>query len=182
MNPATRRTGYRPSRTASKVGRGGHLGKRWSVVFLALLGLMFLPGCSSPIDAYKGAPLPDDEVATVLGGGFPKLHSIDDLPITSDPIIGSPDARVPAGAHTLVIDYQPCFNANSCGLAAATAEVVLQRQSAYGIHHVAEGCSAWNALTSFVRERAAPCRNYLWIADQASGETVWGEAPATGAD
>lgn len=136
-----------------------------------------LSGCSQAIDAYDGAPLPQSEVATVLGGGFPNLHAIDGRTIMPDPVVGPPDARVPAGRHTLVIDYQPCANANSCGLAAVTAEVVLQSQRAYGIYFAKRGCTAWDSLSGFTRRHETPCRNYLWIADRASGEAVWGKAP-----
>lgn len=140
------------------------------------------PGCTRTIDAYEGAPLPEAGLATVVGGGLPNVRAIDDTAIHPAPILGRPDARVPAGPHTLVIDYQPCSNANSCGLAAVTAEVVLRPRRAYGIHHVKEGCGVWDALTSFVRRQETPCRNYLWIADQASGEAVWGEGPPASED
>jgi len=89
---------------------------------------------------------------------------------------------VPAGPHRLVIAYQPCTNANSCGLEAATADVVLAPGRAYGVRHVAEGCTAWEALTSFLHRQPMPCSNYLWIADRASGEAIWGEEPPAGED
>jgi hypothetical protein len=153
-----------------------------SVAGVALIAAVAASGCSQAIDAYDGSPLPNSEVATVLGDGFPHLHAVDGRTITPDPVVGPPDARVPAGRHTLVIDYQPCANANSCGLAAITAEVVLESRRAYGIHHAKAGCTVWDSLSAFARRRETPCRNYLWIADQASGETVWGEPPPTRVD
>lgn len=163
------------------VGRAGP-GTRFSAAGAALIAAMALAGCGGSIDAYDGSPRPDGEVATVLGGGFPNLSAIDGREIVPAPLVGRPDARVPAGRHTLVIDYQPCANANSCGLAAVTAEVVLQAQRAYGVRHERAGCTAWDALTGFARRHETPCRNYLWIADRASGEAVWGTAPSVGAD
>jgi len=154
-----------------------HDRSRLSAAGLALIAATALAGCSGPIDAYDGAPRPDGEVATVLGGGFPNLHAIDGREIVPDPLVGRPDARVPAGRHTLVIDYQPCANANSCGLAAMTAEVVLRARRTYGVHHETAGCTAWDALTGFARRHETPCRDYLWIADRASGEAIWGTAP-----
>lgn len=152
-------------------------GARVSAAAVALVAAMAASGCSQAIDAYAGPPLPDSEVATVLGGGFPHLHAVDGRTIKPDPVAGLPDARVPAGRHALVIDYQPCANANNCGLATVTAEVELGSRRAYGIHHAKEGCTVWDSLSAFTRRHETPCRNYLWIADQASGEAVWGEPP-----
>ncbi len=157
--------------------------RRWrGLVALALIAPTGLAACAGPIDAYEGAPLSDGAVATILGGGLPHLRSVDDRPIAPEPIVGPPDARVPAGARTLVVDYQPCFTATLCGLAAVSAEVVLRPQGVYVIRHETRGCTPWDALASVARRQSKPCRNYLWIAERASGETVWGEAPAAGND
>jgi hypothetical protein len=177
-----RRIEDRPERPSQANRRRSHDVLRSFPVWLALSGMMALSGCSRPIDAYDGAPLADSEVATVRGGGFPNLRAVDEIAIDPDPIVGPPDARIPAGRHTLVIDYQPCSNANSCGLAAATVEVTLQPGRVYEIRHVKESCSFWDALSSFTRTHQTPCRNYLWIEDHASGETIWGQGPVAVAD
>lgn len=132
---------------------------------------------SRQIYAYEGASLSDDKVATVLGGGFPNLRSIDELSIKPNLIFGKPDTKIAAGPHTLVIDYQPCSNANSCGLTSVTADLVLAPGRSYKIRHLKDGCTLWVAVTSVTRRHETPCRNYLWIEDQITGETVWGNAP-----
>ncbi len=148
-----------------------------SIFWLTLIGLIVFPGCSQPIVVYAGASLADDKVATVLGGGFPNLRSIDELSIKPNLIFGKPDTKLAAGPHTLVIDYQPCSNANSCGLTSVSADVVLERGQIYEIRHSKTGCTSWLAHTAFMLSQETPCRNYLWIEDQITGETVWGNAP-----
>ena len=150
---------------------------RHSVVWLILIGLIVFPGCSQPIHAYEGASLSDDKIATIVGGDFPNLQSIDEVSIEPNLIVGKPDARIPAGPHTLVIDYQPCSNANSCGLTSVTADVDLEPGQTYEIRHLKDGCTLWVAVTSLTRRQETPCRNYLWIEDQMTGETIWGDAP-----
>jgi ABC-type microcin C transport system permease subunit YejE len=36
---------------------------------------------------------------------------------------------------------------------------------------------SWLTLTTIVRSETIHCRNFLWIEDQATGETIWGSAP-----
>ena len=88
-----------------------------------------------------------------------------------------PDTKIAAGPHTLVIDYQPCSNVNSCGLMSVSADVVLERGQIYEIRHFKAGCPSWATHTAFILSNETPCRNYLWIEDQITGETVWGNAP-----
>jgi len=149
-----------------------------SILWLALIGLIVFPGCSQPVHVPERASLADGKVATISGGGFPNLRSIDDQAIAPDPIAGKPDTLTAAGPHKLVIDYQPCSNANSCGLTSVAADVVLAPGGSYQIRHLKDGCTLWVAVTSFTRRHATPCRNYLWIEDQSTGQPIWGNVPA----
>lgn len=148
-----------------------------SILWLALIGLIVFPGCSQPVHLHEGAPLADDQIATILGGGFPNLRSVDDQAVAPEPIAGKPDTLTAAGPHTLVIDYQPCSNANSCGLTSVAADVVLAPGRSYQIRHLKDGCTLWVAVTSFTRIHATPCRNYLWIEDHSTGQPIWGIVP-----
>jgi hypothetical protein len=148
-----------------------------SIFWLTLIGLIVFPGCSQPILVSEGASLADDKVATISGGGLPNLRSIDEESIEPNLIAGKPGTIIAAGPHTLVIDYQPCSNANSCGLTSVIADVVLEPGQFYEIRHLKAGCTLWVAVTSIARSEDTPCRNYLWIENQATGETVWGNVP-----
>lgn len=146
---------------------------RW----LALFTLIAVLGCTQAVAVHDAASLPDDKVATILGGGFPNLQSVDQVPLEPHLFTGRPDAKIPAGSHSLLIDYQPCWNSNLCGLTSVSANVVLQPGQSYEIRHRTAGCSLWVALTTIVRSETIHCRNFLWIEDQATGETIWGSAP-----
>lgn len=146
---------------------------RW----LALFTLIAVLGCTQAVAVHDAASLPDDKVATILGGGFPNLRSVDQVPLEPHLFTGRPDAKIPAGSHSLLIDYQPCWNSNLCGLTSVSANVVLQPGQSYEIRHRTAGCSLWVALTTIVRSETIHCRNFLWIEDQATGETIWGSAP-----
>ncbi len=151
-----------------------------SIFWLALIGLIVFPGCSQPVHVHEGASLADDKVATISGGGFPNLRSIDEQAIAPKPIAGNPDTLIAAGPHTLVIDYQPCSNANSCGLTSVAADLVLAPGRSYKIRHLKDGCTLWVAVTSVTRRHETPCRNYLWIEDQGTGQAIWRHAPVEG--
>ena len=146
--------------------------------WLALIGLAVVPACSLPLHVHDGAPVANEIPAVVSGGGFPNLRSVDGEPVPANLVAGKPDTVMAAGAHSLVIDYQPCSNANSCALASVTAEVVLAPGREYDIRHQRDGCTPWAALTGFVRKRETPCRNFLWIEERETDATVWGTAPA----
>ena len=146
---------------------------RW----LTLFTLIAVLGCTQAVAVHDAALLPDDKVATILGGGFPNLQSVDQVPLEPHLFTGRPDAKIPAGSHSLLIDYQPCWNSNLCGLTSVSANVVLQPGQSYEIRHRTAGCSLWVALTTIVRSETIHCRNFLWIEDQATGETIWGSAP-----
>ncbi len=146
---------------------------RWLTLFV----MITVAGCTQAVAVHDAASLPDDEVATILGGGFPNLRSVDQVPLEPHIFTVRPDAKIPAGSHTLLIDYQPCWNSNLCGLTSVGANVVLQPGQSYEIRHRSAGCNLWVALTTIVRSEAIPCRNFLWIEDQATGETIWGNAP-----
>ncbi len=146
---------------------------RW----LTLFTLIAVLGCTQAVAVHDAASLPDDKVATILGGGFPNLQSVDQVPLEPHLFTGRPDAKIPAGSHSLLIDYQPCWNSNLCGLTSVSANVVLQPGQSYEIRHRTAGCSLWVALTTIVRSETIHCRNFLWIEDQATGETIWGSAP-----
>ena len=146
---------------------------RW----LTLFTLIAVSGCTQAVAVHDAASLPDDEVATILGGGFPNLRSVDQVPLEPQLFTGRPDAKIAAGSHTLLIDYQPCWNSNLCGLASVNANVVLQPGQSYEIRHRTAGCNLWVTLTTIVRSETIHCRNFLWIEDQATGEIIWGSAP-----
>ena len=151
------------------------------LTWLNLLVLIVVGGCAQPIAVREAASLPDDEVATIVGGGLPNVRSVDQVPLGSRVIVRRPNARVPAGSHVLMIDYQPCSSSISCGLTSVKAKVVLQPGQSYKIRHRAAGCSFWLAVAAVARSEAKPCRNFLWIEDRASGETIWGLAPVDAA-
>lgn len=151
--------------------------KPW--IWLALIGLAVLPACSQPVYLAEGDTLVDGQSATVLGGGLPSLRSVDGEDIPPNFVAGMPDTVLAAGQHSLVIDYQPCANANSCALVSVPAEVVLEAGHRYDIRHRKFGCTLWSAVTAFTRLQEIPCRNYLWIEDHETGAAVWGTAPAS---
>ncbi len=146
--------------------------------WLALIGLAVLPACSQPVHLPDGSPPLGGQSATVSGGGFPNLRSVDGEAVPPNLVAGRPDAIVAPGGHSLVIDYQPCTDANSCALTSVTAEVVLEPGRDYDIRYRKDGCSLWVAVTAFVRKQEMPCRTYLWIEDRGTGAAVWGVAPS----
>ncbi len=146
--------------------------------WLALIALAVVPACSQPVHISDSAPRAAETLATVSGGGFPNLRSVDGEAVPPNLVAGRPDAIVAAGGHSLVIDYQPCTDANSCALTSVTAEVVLEPGRDYDIRYRKDGCSLWVAVTAFVRKQETPCRNYLWIEDRGTGAAVWGAAPS----
>ena len=148
-----------------------------STRWLTVLFMVAITACTQPVEVREAASLPDGEAATILGGGFPNLQSVDQVSLEPHLFLGKPDARVSPGSHTLLIDYQPCWNSNLCGLTTAEASVVLQPGQTYEIRHRAAGCNLWVALTAIGRSGPIPCHNFLWIEDRATGEVIWGHAP-----
>jgi len=146
---------------------------RWLTLFV----LIAVSGCTQAVAVHDSASLPDDEVATIVGGDFPNLQSVDQVSLEPGLFTLRPDATIPAGSHTLLIDYQPCRNSNLCSLTSVGANVVLEPGQSYEIRHRTVGCNLWTALTAIVRSEIIPCRNFLWIEDQATGEAIWGNAP-----
>ncbi len=149
----------------------------WPRVWLALIGVAVLPACSQPVHVPGAAPPAGDRLATVSGGGFPNLRSVDGVAVPPNLVAGKPAAVMAGGTHSLVIDYQPCSNANSCALASVAAEVILAPGGSYEIRHRKDGCTPWAAVSAFTRKRETPCRNYLWIEDRETGAAIWGTAP-----
>jgi hypothetical protein len=145
----------------------------WLMVLLMIAGA----GCTRSVGVREAASPPDGEAATILGGGFPNLRAVDRVPVKSGLLLGKPDVRVAAGPHTLLIDYQRCWNSNLCGLTTAEATVDLQSGRAYEIRHRAAGCSLWLAVTAIGRSKPVPCRNFLWMEDRATGRVIWGTSP-----
>ena len=151
------------------------------ICWLTLLVMIAVAGCTQAVGVREAASLPDGDVATILGGGYPNLRSVDQVSLEPHLFLGKPDAKVSAGPHTLLVDYQPCWNSNLCGLTTAEAKVVLQPGQTYEIRHRAVGCNIWVALTAIGRSEPIPCHNFLWIEDRATGEAIWGDTPVDGA-
>ena len=145
--------------------------------WMMALVMVAVSACSQTVGVRDANSLPDGEVATILGGGLPNLRAVDRVSVERRPILGKSDARVAAGSHTLLIDYQPCWNSNLCGLRTVEATVVLQPGRSYEIRHRAVGCSLWRALTAIGRSAPLACRNFLWMEDRATGTVIWGDAP-----
>ena len=145
----------------------------WLMVLVTIAGA----GCTQAVGVREAASLPDGEVATILGGGFPNVREVDRVPVRVDLFLGKPDVRVAGGPHTLVIDYQPCWNSNLCGLTTSEATVDLEPGRSYEIRHRTAGCNLWRALTAIGRRMPIPCRNFLWMEDRSTGQVIWGDAP-----
>jgi hypothetical protein len=147
-------------------------------IALVLLAGWAVAACAENIQAYEGAPLPSDRVATVAGGGLPSLVSVDGKRVGSNAPLGQPQVDLLPGPHRLVIRYQPCSTYNNCGLADVTAEVVLQEGGSYALRQAVKGCSFLEGLAWFLPGEADRCTNFLWIEDEASNLAIWGERPA----
>ena len=147
-------------------------------IALVLLAGCALAACAESIQAYEGAPLPSDWVATVAGGGLPSLVLVDGKRVGSIALLGQPQVDLLPGPHRLVIRYQTCSTYNNTGLADVTAEVVLQEGGRYALRQAVKGCSFLEGLAWFLPGEADHCTNFLWIEDEASNLAIWGERPA----
>ena len=49
------------------------------ICWLTLLVMIAVAGCTQAVGVREAASLPDGDVATILGGGYPNLRSVDQV-------------------------------------------------------------------------------------------------------